>query len=219
MGSRSANDDPEIVMSGMGGGGGAPSFLQNSNLPSFNGPGASVAGAYGAMPGINAGIFGGGGPSQQPGGAPSGPGPSAGGMPPVNMQRPGILPPPSQMGGPMPPQGQGGPMPGVGMQRPGGPMPPQQMGGPQAGGLPPGFNPAMLQALMAHMQSQGAPGGMQQSMSGLGSMMGGYGGAPSPMQTPGGMAGMFPGMASRMGPMPQGGPQRQMPMTPGLLTR
>lgn len=201
-------------MSGMGGGGGAPSFLQNSNLPSFNGPGASVAGAYGAMPGINQGLFGG-GASQQPGGGPTQAPPSSG-MPPVNMQRPGILPPPQSMGGPMPPQGQGGPMPGVGMQRPGGPMPPQQMGGgpmpPQGqGGLPPGFNPAMLQALMAHMQSQGAPG-MQPSLGGLASMMGGYG--PS-----GSMAGMFPGMASRMGPMPMGGPQRQMPMNPGLLTR
>jgi hypothetical protein len=202
-------------MSGMGGGGGTPSFLQNSNMPSFNGPAASVAGAYGAMPGINASLFGGqGGPGQQPGGAPT-----QGGMPNVRMQPPGGPMPPQQMGGPQPGAG----MPPIGMQRPGGPMPPQQFGGPSqqpggGGGLPPGFNPAMLQALMAHMQGGGMGGG-QSGYGGMASMMGGYNGAPSPMQSGGGMASMFPGMASRMGPMQPGGPQRQMPMNPGLLTR
>jgi hypothetical protein len=146
-------------------------------------------------------------------------------MPGVKMQPPGGPMPPQQMGGPQPGAG----MPPINMQRPGGPMPPQQWGGGQGGpsqqpggggGLPPGFNPAMLQALMAHMQSQGSSG-MQPSLGGIASMMGGYGPSGGPMGG-GGMAGMFPGMASRMGPMPpqaQGGPQRQMPMNPGLLTR
>lgn len=190
-------------MSGMGGGGGGgvPGFLQNSNLPSFNGPAASVAGGYNAMPGINASLFGGGGPSQTPGGGPT-PGPG-GPMPNVRMQPPGGPMPPTTMG-PRP-----GQLPSPQMQPPGGPMPPQTMGGPQpnAGG----FNPAMLQALLAHM---GGGGGMG-AMSGMFGGGGGYGG-PSPNILASAMGGARGGMM----PPQQGGFQRGLPFqNPGLLTR
>lgn len=237
-------------MSTLGGGGGAPSFLQNSNLPSFRGPAASVGGAYNAMPGINQSLFGsgqgqtpGGGPTMQPPGPQGGPQTMGGpqGMPNVGMQPPGPQGGPQQMGGPSP-----GGMPFLPPQPSPNGGPPQTMGGPMAGMGPlqaimnqrqgagayngggqgfaqamngggmGGFNPAMLSALMAHMNSQGS-GGMSPSLGGFASAMGGpTGGGPSPF------AGMF--ARGNMGGGPMGPPMRQgpasgMPMNPGLLTR
>jgi hypothetical protein len=185
------------------------------------------------------GMGGGGGFSQA-----QSPGPFAGAMG-QNIKQPmpgpgGMQQSMPQMGAPQMQPPQGGSYSALGAQRqmPGAPQmqPPQggnfagmqrQMPGAQGGysgmgggGLPPGFNPAMLQALMAHMGGQqgggfGGGGMMQQgnpfagggAMSNMGAFMGQPQGAPQ-MQPPQG--GNFAGMQRQM---PSGGQQN-----PYLLT-